>query len=148
MGGTSPTPQAQRCREWGNLGSHPCLRGTKRISGGGTVCVLRFRAKFATYLIEFLPLNWSLAEIISMGRVGFFFFTGVPSPPSSHPPPIKTTQVSLVKRPHNVEEAEKQQQQQERKRRLENITRLLLLLLRNLIETVTRSARHHQRDFI
>lgn len=82
-----------------------------------------------------------------MGRVGFFFFfplTGVPSPPS-HPPPIKTTQVSLVKRPHNVEEAEKQQQ--ERKRRLENITRLLLLL-RNLIETVTRSARHHQRDFI
>ncbi|CAM9294798.1 unnamed protein product, partial [Bubo scandiacus] len=65
---------------------------------------------------------------------------GVPSPPSSHPPPIKTTQVSLVKRPHNVEEAEKQQQQQERKRRLENITRLLLLLLRNLIETVTRSA--------
>jgi len=44
-----------------------------------------------------------------------------------------------------VEEAEKQQQG--RKRRLENITRLLLLL-RNLVETVPRSARHHQRDFI
>lgn len=88
-----------------------------------------------------------MAAIMAIGRVGFFSSLQE-FPPSSHPPPIKTSQVSLVKRPHNVEEAEKQQQQQERKRRLENITRLLLLLLRNLIETVTRAARYHQRDFI
>lgn len=103
--------------------------------------------KFATWLIKFLALNWSLAEIMAIGRVGFFSSLQE-FPPSSHPPPIKTSQVSLVKRPHNVEEAEKQQQQEERKRRLENITRLLLLLLRDLIETVTRVARYHQRDFI
>lgn len=133
----------------GKVGGFLQLRGTKRKPVGGNICVLYFSEKFATWLIKFLALNWSLAEIIALGGSVFFFFSSLQEfPPSSHPPPIKTSQVSLVKRPHNVEEAEKQQQQQERKRRLENITRLLLLLLRNLIETVTRAARYHQRDFI